>query len=140
MKKANAVLPNINWKKKFNGRGITNSNHVTVNLIKGEGKCPKRLSITFRDNMYKNFEGKYLCLGVLKNRMYFRPTDNKSEGYVISIKGLRAYVVAGLSKEEIAEYEPFVGSYTLRFDDFYELYYIDIEREAFDTEAFANLD
>ena len=78
---------------------------------------------------------------VLKNRIYFKGTDNKQEGYKITVKSVNATVVACLStKEEIENYEAFIGDYTLRFDKYYGLYYIDIEREAVDGESLSSTD
>lgn len=127
------VLPDIDWKTKFR-TSETSSDNVSISIVKGGKKMTpgtKLLSMVVRDNLFKQFGSDYVCFGIFKNRIYFRGTDKQS-GYKVTVKGTHAYIQATLQAEEIANYEPFVGDYTLRYDEFYELYYIDIEREALD--------
>ena len=122
------VLPELDWQKKFSGRGIKSDANVSISLTnqtKG-GKCQKRICFIFREKMWEAFDTRYLMFAVLKNRIYFKGSEDKYEGYAITTKGHNGYIVATPhDKEELGVYEGFVGDYSLKFDEYYELYYIE---------------
>lgn len=128
MKKQTKVLPELNWKQKLR---VNVSTDVSV-TITGGGKQSREddrvLTIIIRDNLFQVFNTDYITFAVLKNRLYFRGTD-KRNGYKVTVKNTSGYAKITIHKNEVGVYEPFVGDYSLKFDEFYELYYI--EREPF---------
>lgn len=124
------VLPELNWKQKLNGRGHMSSANVTVsvgNVTRKDG-CheyrSKRVTFIFRDNLHQHFATGFLAFAPLKKRIYFKEAT-KADGYSISTKMTSGYVTATLDDTEIGVYEEFVGDYTLKYDDVYELFYIE---------------
>lgn len=134
-KKNTKVLPEINWKKKFKKYyRESSSNNVTITMSDGAkylAKGRKIFTVIIRDNLWKQFGSDYVVFGAFKNRIYFNKAD-KNIGYCVTCKNTTGYIKATLSGDDISVYEPFVGNYTLRFDEYYELYYIDMEREELD--------
>lgn len=134
-KKSVTVLPDIDWMQKKVGRLAVNRDkdvHITITTGGKHGvDGTKRIAFSFRNNIanvWLDKECKYLIFGSFKNRLFFRPVEAKV-GYALSSKGLNTYMTATLYKDEVEKYEPFIGDYHLRFDEYYELYYIDIEQE-----------
>lgn len=125
MKSAN-VLPELQWFNKKRKLGES-SNAVSITVTAG-GKNSKadrrRLAFIFRDKLYENFKSKYITFAVMKNRIYFKGVEAK-EGYAITIKGVSGYCQATITLNELEQFEPFIGDYSLRYDDFYELYYVE---------------
>ena len=123
--KSNNVLPELSWKTKLNQTGTRSSDDVSIAITKSKGEA-KRLSLIFRIHMWEVLSSEYIAFAVLKNRIYFKGTDKK-EGYTVSVKNTSGYLSITLNQKELETYEDFVGDYSLKFDNFYELYYIERE-------------
>lgn len=129
-KKNTKVLPPINWKIKFKKyyRDPSGCN-VTVTVTDGAKSLAagrKILTIIIRDNLWKQFDSNYVAFGVFKNRLYFNKSD-KFDGYSIVAKNTTAYIKCTIVNDDITTYKQFVGSHTLKYDEYYELYYIEFE-------------
>lgn len=134
------ILPELKWRTKQVHRCANSSKNVSISLTKAGSKQKadtKILNIIIRDNLFKQLNSDYAMFAVLKNRLYFKGTT-AGMGYKIGVKNTSGYIQATLQPNEIAEFEPFIGHFTWRYDEYYELYYIDIEREACDDYTFAN--
>ena len=134
------ILPELKWHTKQIHRCANSSKNVSISLTKAGSKQKadaKILNIIIRDNLFKQLNSDYVMFAVLKNRLYFKGTT-AGMGYKVGVKNTSGYIQATLQPNEIAEFEPFVGHFTWRYDEYYELYYIDIEREACDDYTFAN--
>lgn len=126
-----SILPDIKWHVKCKTTIKGGNSDISINVSNGGKqmtKGTKKLSIIIRDNLWKQFKSDYIVFAIMKNRIYFRASD-RFEGYKIAVKNTSAYIGCVITGDEIADYESFVGNYHLRFDDYYELYYIDIEQE-----------
>lgn len=123
------VLPELQWFSKKRRLGRIGSAPVSITVTtssKNSKGDRRRLTFAFRDKLYENFKSKYITFAILKNRMYFKSVQPK-EGYAITVKGLSGYVQATVTLEELKSFEPFIGDYSLKYDDFYELYYVEKE-------------
>lgn len=123
------VLPELQWFSKKRRLGRTSNAPVSITITapsknsKGERR---RLTFAFRDKLYENFKSNYITFAILKDRMYFKSVQPK-EGYAITVKGLSGYVQATITLDELKNFEPFIGNYSLKYDEFYELYYVEKE-------------
>ena len=108
----------FNWKTKsiHTGRGIQYD--VSISLVKGGAN-----SIVLRNGKKNLFEDKAISYAIFKNRVMFR---SDKDGYAISgnNKSPNGYVKIHKGDEELRD---FIGDYDLKYDDFYELYYIEKE-------------
>lgn len=91
------------------------------------------LSFAFRDKMWKPIVGddEYILIIAFKNRIYFK-VSNKEDGYKITVKGLNGVVSASLTEDERKTFAPFaegIAEYHLKYDDFHELYYIELPKD-----------
>lgn len=127
------LKPELNWVTKKHAVAV-NGTDVSIRISgKGKAKDPEKskdskvLTIVFRDNLYKQFDSEYLMFAVLKNRLYFKGTT-PGMGYKITQKSTSGYMQATLQKEEIAEFEAFAfqRDFSLKYDDFMEMYYVQL--------------
>ena len=127
------ILPELNFHTKtYKYSRSANSNDVYVSITGYKSKYHS-LNFTFRNKMYEVFNGEYLIFAQLKNRIYFKVADKK-EGYHLTVRGLSAVCKINLHTEEVAELEKFTSNeYALKYDDFYELYYIQLDTENDET-------
>lgn len=124
------VLPELQWFDKKRKLGEVSSNAVSI-TVTAAGKKSKvdrrRLSFVFRDKLFENFNSRYITFAIMKNRIYFKGVKAK-EGYAIIVKGLNGYCQATITLDELKDFELFIGDYSsLKYDDFYELYYVEKE-------------
>lgn len=108
---------------RFDWHGMTGkskkktASDVSINLHKGE-----HIGITFRNGADKKI-GERLEVAVYKNRVLFRDSPN---GVIMQNKsgkiGKNVYARINDITEEL---RPFIGDYELKYDDFYELYYVE---------------
>ena len=135
VKEPEMILPELTWKVKTKFKPVTNNEptDVTINIIKYQGSKKaddgaKCISIIFRDKIYSVFETEYLAIAPLKNRIYFKSVSTR-DGYKVTEKGTSGYLKAVVYADEIPVYKAFIGNYALKYDKFYELYYIEREEE-----------
>lgn len=120
--------------EKFNwiGKSVTRNNSrndISINLIKVgtvKGKAYHGFSFVFRNKSWEKF-GEFIEIAAYKNRVLFRTSPN----------GLRLSNKAGCKTENhyckinscddkvMATFKEFIGDYELKYDSFYELYYIE---------------
>ena len=132
MKGQTKVLPELNWKQKLNTKGTVVHDDVSIRLTTGpKSKGPefKRINITIRNKLWSQLGSNYIVFAAMKNRMYFRGVSDPKEGYCLGIKSseFSAYVSAQLNPEEVSIYSKFEGDYAWKYDEYYELYYIEKE-------------
>lgn len=127
------LKPELNWVTKKHATAV-NGTDVSIRISgKGKAKDPakraetKVLTIIFRNGLYKQFDSEYIMFAVLKNRLYFKGTT-AGMGYKITQKNTSGYMSATLQKEEIAEFEAFAfqRDFSLKYDDFMEMYYVQL--------------
>lgn len=126
MKSAN-VLPELQWLNKKRRLGELSRSAVTIRVASPSRTSKadrKRLTFVFRDKLYENFNSRYITFAVMKDRIYFKSVE-AVEGYAIVIKGLSGYVQVTVTPDELKQFESFIGDYSLKYDDFYELYYVE---------------
>ncbi len=107
------ALGRFNWKVKSTNVGACDD--VSITVIKGGA-----ISIVFRNGKKELFDGA-ISYAVFKNRVMFR---KDKRGYAISSnnKSENGYVKIGKGDEEMWD---FIGDYELKYDEFYEIYYIE---------------
>jgi len=126
MKSAN-VLPELEWFNKKRRLGELGSGAVSIRVASPSRTSKadhRRLSFIFRDKLYENFKSKYITFAIMKNRIYFKSVE-AVEGYAITVKGLSGYTQCTVTPNELKQFESFIGEYSLKYDDFYELYYVE---------------
>lgn len=107
----------FNWKVKTGNGGLGLKEDVSISIVKDGA-----VSIVLRNGKKKLFDGA-ISYAIFKNRVMLRPDKR---GYAISgnNKSENGYVKIHKGDEELRN---FIGDYDLKYDDFYELYYIEKE-------------
>ena len=110
----------------FEGRqrnGRNSQKDVTLSVVRNGS----RVNIYFRNDTMKMFDGEQVVFGIYKNRIIF---EKRYDGYKITeIEHKRStYGSISASVSDINRYKKWIGDYDLKWDEFYEFYYI--EREA----------
>ena len=117
-----------------------NDRDVTVNIVyktkadKAENKNPY-ITLTFRNGVRHLFaDNEYALIAVVKNRIFFKESDAEHGLLVRQQKtqkeDTKAYDNGQMrigDREAVEALKPFFGSYDLKWDKFYELYYIEKE-------------
>ena len=132
---------NFNWYGKENRKGhVVSDKDVTVNAVyktrldKAENKNP-HITMTFRNGVrHLVADTEYSLVAVVKNRIFFKESDAE-HGLLVrqqktQSKDAKSYDNGYLrisNKDAVEAILPFVGSYDLKWDKFYELYYIEKE-------------
>ena len=120
----------FDWFGKQNLKKNFSKNDISLNLIKvGGGKDGKSyygFSITFRNKVWQNF-GENIEIATYKNRILFRTSEtglaltkkigSKTDNHYCKINRC--------DDEMMATLKGFIGDYELKYDPFYELYYIE---------------
>ena len=126
----------FNWLSAQNtptGRARSQSD-ITISEV---GPCSKggrnRYNITLRNEVPDKL-GTYVDLALFKNRIFFRPSSAEANGYKMynrnhtngSGKEVKGNPFIQVCKTESTKaLSDFVGHYELKYDEFYELYYIE---------------
>lgn len=132
---------NFNWYGKEIRKGYSrNDRDVTVNIVyktkadKAENKNPS-ITLTFRNGVRHLFaDNEYALIAVVKNRIFFKESDAE-HGLLVrqqktQSKDTKAYDNGYLrigDRDAVEALKPFFGSYDLKWDKFYELYFIEKE-------------
>lgn len=137
-KSSEPVISEIRWlskKKRGYSKFEENVKDVRIALGKTYSKKVKEtveyVNVTFRNHMEKAIckNNPYIIFGIVKNRIYFKEAV-PTTGYKIGTKHITAYTRVQINAEEKALYEPFNNQeFSLKYDDFRELYYIEKEAE-----------
>lgn len=125
------ILPELQWFSKKRMLGEVNSSAVSITVTtagKNSRTDRRRLAFIFRDKIFEGFNSRYITFAIMKNRIYFKGVEPK-EGYAVTIKGLNGYCQATITLDELEDFESFIGDYSLKYDDFYELYYVEKTNE-----------
>ena len=94
---------------------------ISTNIAK-DSRSGKSLCITFRNEVQKLIDDKEInkiAICCTKNRCYFKAT---SDGYKLLESGNRVYTKMFYQDN----FENFLGDYDLKYDDFLDLYYIEV--------------
>ena len=104
-------------------------------------RTKKKIAFTFRHHSrHAVSTTDYVMIAVVKNRIFFK-TGNADNGFLIGSGNSKAENSKDngylrISQEEfVSRLESFVGSYELQYDKFYELFYIEKEETADETDA-----
>ena len=133
----------FNWYGKEIRKGYSrNDRDVTVNIVyktkadKAENKNPI-ITLTFKNGVRHLFaDNEYALIAVVKNRIFFKESDAE-HGLLVrqqktQSKNAKSYDNGYLrigDRNAVESLIPFFGSYDLKWDKFYELYYIEKEEE-----------
>ena len=115
------------WIGQKRGARTRVSSDITVNIIDSASKKGLgAVSITFRNDCWEEL-GENVEIAIFKNRVLFRQGECgfgwKNKG---NVKTKNHYMRITLT-EETKALKNFVGDYELKYDSFYELYYIEKE-------------
>lgn len=123
---------NLNWIGKTRNSSVASDVDVRVSV--SSGRKDERLSCTFA--FYKECarlvsKTEYIQVAEFKNRIFFREAED-AKGIKLSMnkqcdKGTRYAKFYG--EDVSARFIPFEGEYELKYDEFYELYYIEKKGE-----------
>ena len=121
----------FNWISKGANKNYHRANSdVSIVCVKYNGKPYSGVSFTFRNDVWQFF-GENIEFAVFKNRVMFR-TAKKGEGLQL-YKGAdncpNRYIRIRLDDNTNILKEKFIGDYELKYDSFYELYYIEVAED-----------
>lgn len=124
-------LPENGWIKKERSRGSSGTNDVQIVIVNAaQGNKPKNLTVRFYNNTGDLISDTgFAQIQIYKNRMFFRGSDEKT-GYKLSSKAKNPTTKAlqiTISSELANEYSSLIGDYELKYDSFYEYYYVELE-------------
>ena len=115
---------------KFNWIGQNTKNYrkaqtdVSISIIRNGDKA-NSISFVLRNDVWKNF-GERVAIAVYKNRVLFRTDENGAKVDTRGIKNCTNRYLKFRVDETTERLKAFVGDYELKYDDFYELYYIEM--------------
>ena len=108
-------MPDFDWV----GKGTRRSSaDVSITEVKGGTQ------IIFRNGTRDHF-GQRVQLAVMKNRIYFRGNEDGFKLFNLNQKKPNGYLKLFEKTDICKKVSEFLGDYALRFDEFYELYYIE---------------
>lgn len=122
--------PNFHWIGGCTSRN-TSDKDISIGYIHWDKKHSEVMSFSFvfRGEKIKEAIGEWVQIAVYKNRIMFRKAKAGS-GYHALVKAnspsQNAYFRIKETNETMA-LKRFIGDYDLKYDDFYELYYIEKE-------------
>ena len=88
-------------------------------------------SFTFRNAVGVKFKYEYLDIAVFKTRMYFKPCKTGQfhlHSYKLKDNERCNANISIIKNENTKVMDKFCGDYNLEYDDIYEMYYIDMEK------------
>lgn len=125
------IIASMNWdyRKTNRGRRAGNDADITIALTNSntDGIKRKHISITFRNDVEQliTSDGDRIVTAISKNRVYFKADER---GYKLSRhkrdSSNKTIQTKILFQEE---YLNFIGDYSLKYDDFLEMYYVEKE-------------
>lgn len=115
------------------GRGGRRSaqSDISVNCITYNKVARAGISFTFRNDVWQFF-GERVEIAIYKNRILFRTATNSTGMQLCSgsAKTPNKYFKMKVDKTTQVIKDKFIGDYELKYDSFYELYYIEADFEA----------
>lgn len=104
---------------------------LSIRECKTSDKKGLRYNVTFRNGKSEIF-GEFVDFAFLKNRLYMRPSTQRSRGYKLyCFDGGKANPFAQITKNTTTcEFSDFIGDYDIKHDEFLDLYYIEKEAQA----------
>jgi|GEM_PF-1248196 len=103
------------------GRGTQKSTaDISITEVKGGTQ------IIFRNGTREYFKER-AQLAVMKNRIYFRGNDDGYKLYCVGQKKPNGYLKLSEPTDICKKVTEFLGDYALKYDEFYNLYYIEKE-------------
>jgi len=114
-------------------KGSKNYHHransdISINCVKNNGKAFSGISFTFRNDVWQFF-GENIEFAIYKNRIMFRTAENNCGMKLFSgsSKSDNKYFKVRVNEDTQIIKDKFIGDYELKYDEFYELYYIEKE-------------
>lgn len=122
------------WSKYDDGRKdiyISINKHKTKPRFKDlKSRDYTTMNMSFRDGIEKTItKTGYIMFGVCKNRLYFKETSD-NEGYKVTSKGgTTASTSMHIGSDAEKVFAPYAKhEFHLKYDDFQELYYVELEK------------
>lgn len=114
----------FNWLGKQRNRNNCNAD-ISISLHKrANGQKHDAIGLTFRNGCGEKF-GSTIQVAVYKNRVMFRTAE---DGICMQRnKAVQSNNIYARFSDVNGELKNFIGDYELKYDDFYELYYIEKE-------------
>lgn len=121
----NEKIKTLDWIGRCSSSGLKSD--VSVRVVHGHD-CKKLINITFRNDCFKKFTNSEYCeCAIFKNRIFFRESDS-TRGLLLNRNKATTDTTTYVrfqKTEYVNLYAQFVGDYELKYDEFYELYYIE---------------
>lgn len=120
----NGMLKELNWI----GKATKHKSDADVSITLGHRSNGKEIvSIIVRNEMFNLLSTtEYVLVAVLKNRIFFKEADQAEGILMYANANTKASRYMKFERPEMVEmFKPFLGDYSLRYDEFYELYYIE---------------
>lgn len=120
----------FNWITKSGKNYHRAQSDISINCITYNGKPFNGISFSFRNEVWQFF-GERVEFAIYKNRILFRSASN-GEGMSFttgSQKCTNKYFKVKIDENTQILKDKFIGDYELKYDSFYELYYIEADFE-----------
>lgn len=127
MAEKNEVLK-LDWMGRQSKHSVAKTD-VSIAIYASKMRNEERndINITFRNGLGELFRTHYISVAIWKNRLFFRATD-KEEGIKLVQRNSEKNHYARIGTEAfVKKLLVFEGDYELKYDDFYEMYYIENE-------------
>lgn len=127
----NEATMKLDWFGALGVNGKRGKHDVTINHTISECGNRHYASITFRNECWKLFtETPYLEVAIYKNRVFFKQSDEKHGLTLLHNKNVTNSTCYARMQNGFADrFITFEGDYELKYDEFYELYYIERKEE-----------
>lgn len=120
----------FNWISKSGKSYHRAKSDISINCITYDKKPYAGISFTFRNDVWQFF-GERIEFAIYKNRIMFRKA-NSGEGMAMfsgSDKSPNKYMKIRITEDTQVIKDKFIGDYELKYDNFYELYYVETEEK-----------
>ena len=123
----------MNWMGRAGVKGNNKSSaDISISIVyttmadKMNGVKPK-VAFTFRNkSRHAVSETDYVMIAVVKNRVFFKTSDQNNGFLIGNQSNTKQHGYLRITQAEyVSRLAPFVGDYELKYDKFYELYYIE---------------
>lgn len=125
----NEATKKLDWFGAISRNGHHGGRDVTINHTISEDGKRHLASFTFRNDCWKLFtETPYMEIALYKNRVFFRQSDEKHGITLLRNKQVTESTRYARMQNGFADrFITFEGDYELKYDEFYELYYVERE-------------
>ena len=123
----------MNWMGRTGVKGgVKSTADISISIVyttmedKMNGVRPK-VAFTFRNkSRYAVSKTNHVMIAVVKNRVFFKTSDENNGFLIGSQSNTKEHGYLRISHTDyVSRLLPFIGDYELKYDKFYELYYIE---------------